>query len=445
MKKVKQPGFVSRINLATNEIRTVGRYCLNDMSQLVHLNLSFNKIHILESQCFTGPSELRFLDLAWNHLSYLKNNVFQHSGRIHLLNLTHNKLFTVSKKAFLMSSIDIIFTDSYKVCCIIHNSKTPCKAQPKWPMSCSRLLSDTFAGIMIWTISVIGSFLNASSLIYNGLTLRKPDIKQTKQNYAKVIILLAIGDLLLCVSLLVIASVDAYYSIDYLEGEHHWRANIMCFFVSGMGMVSNLISVFAIHMLAVLRYLLVKSPFFASTMEDKFIHLPIIIAVLLISFLSCSLMLIYGFSIESRQMPTGLCLLLGNIDKSVIPLLVSIIILISQSASVFSIPIIYLCLHIEKNKSREAVANTNTSGKMDEKVTRSLFVSQTNILGWAPSSVLLILTLIWHEYPYRIFIYMTILIFPINTIINPFIFTSSKTFKNKCSGSLRVTQQVQKT
>ena len=90
-----------------------------------------------------------------------------------------------------MSSIDIIVTDRYKGCCIIRSRKTTCKARPKWQMPCSRLLSDTIAGIMIWTISLIGSFLNVFSLFYTGITLRKTDTKQTKQNYAKVIILLA--------------------------------------------------------------------------------------------------------------------------------------------------------------------------------------------------------------------------------------------------------------
>ncbi len=46
LKKVKHAGFVSRINLAmnSNEIKTIGRHCLDDMLQLVNLNLSFKDV-----------------------------------------------------------------------------------------------------------------------------------------------------------------------------------------------------------------------------------------------------------------------------------------------------------------------------------------------------------------------------------------------------------------
>ncbi len=423
------PEYIFEINIARNKIKLIKRHCLVKMSALVHLNLSHNEINSLESQSFAGSSKIRFLDLAWNHVVHLSKNVFQRSGGIQTINLTHNSIFGLSVHTFYMSSIYMIITDNYKICCI---TLSICTAKPEWPMTCTRLLAGTAARVMIWMISLFGLLLNSCSLLTNAHSLRKQNRKNTKENYTKVTTSLAISDLLLCFSIVTVASADEYIANNYVEKEFYWRQNVICFMMSGLNITANLVSVFTIHMLAILRYILVKYPFAAATMESRLISFSIICAFLVCSTLSCGLMLIYGLTAEKRQMPTGLCLLLGNVDTSAIPLLVTIIMISTHAISVVSIPAIYFCLHVEKAKSKTAIGNLVSPEEKTDKVTRSLSVSLTPLLGWLPSSVLLMLTLFWKEYPYKLFTWATILVFPVNPILNPFVFSSSKAFKNVC-------------
>ena len=76
----------------------------------------------------------------------------------------------------------------------------------------------------------------------------------------------------------------------------------------------------------------------------------------------------------------------------------------------------------------------------DEDIQKSLFASLRNLLCWIPSSIVLVMTQLWDEYSYKLLIWLTAVIMPLNSIINPFVFV----FSSKISASFS-TNSPQKT
>ena len=117
--------------------------------------------------------------------------------------------------------------------------------------------------------------------------------------------------------------------------------------------------------------------------------------------------------------------MLGNIEKSLIPIFVTILTLSSQAIPSLSIPTLYFCLYKEIKRSKMAIENYPTSVTQD-KFPKSLLASMMSLLGWVPSSFLITLTLIWHHYPFKILIWTIVIFQPINMIINPIVFSILK-------------------
>ncbi len=65
----------------------------------------------------------------------------------------------------------------------------------------------------------------------------------------------------------------------------------------------------------------------------------------------------------------------------------------------------------------------------DGDLTKSILITFTNIFSWAPSAILLSLTLVWPEYPFSLLIWTTLILIPLNDIIDPSVFVFFKLLK----------------
>ncbi len=145
--------------------------------------------------------------------------------------------------------------------------------------------------------------------------------------------------------------------------------------------------------------------------------------------------------ITRRTIPTGLCLLIGDIDASLIPRLVTFSTLFTQLGLIASIyiPALYLCIyHSMKGQSVTMQTFSHSSAMTERKgkgLNRMLISSLTNLFAWIPSSTVIIVTLTWPKYPYIILIWTTAIILPLNTIINQFVFMIRGRKTNETNGN----------
>ncbi len=420
------------LDISGNSVDILHRNCLKCMDNIRAFNVSKNILRLIESYTFNSSGRIQQLDLSQNNLRSLLTHSF--SGLVNLisLNLSKNGIVSVSMFSFLKTNIGLIITENFQVCCFKPSLHTSCPVEPLWPHSCGRLLADRVVKVFILLVSSLGIGLNlfASVIIFKKRLIGG-------KSYDNFIICLSLSDIMCCTSLLIIVTADKIFSTQYLEYEYHWRTNIFCYISCILSIFGNLLSVFAISFLTVTRYLVVRIPVEVKIHDSKLSRI-CSLSIVLIFIFSISMPLLYFQSAENQQLPTGLCLLLGHGDKSIIAHATTILIILSQSISCVTIPILYYsiihALHQQIHLFEEPKVSHLTKGN----IMPSVFVALTNLVCWIPSSILLCMTLLWKEYPYVLLIWTTMVIVPLNCIINPFVFVYFNILKHSPWSKFRI-------
>ncbi len=222
----------------------------------------------------------------------------------------------------------------------------------------------------------------------------------------------------------------------YLQFEWKWRKSPMCIISAALSIGSNLISVFSIHLITVIRYYVIKYPLRAKSLDTSGIRKCILLINICLILTALGLVVCHHIMSQSGLMPNGLCLFLGGMDKSVIPIIVTILTILSQGIPILLIPIFYILLLTEL--ARQQVKTKEMSyqhHKQDGTTNSAMIVALSNLVCWIPSSVLLTLTLTWEEYPLKMFLWTTSIVLPMNALINPVIFVHYKVLKTLfCKG-----------
>ncbi len=413
--------MLSTFSLSFNNITVLSRNCFRQMP-LRFLNLSFNAISYVMKYSFQDMEQLLIVDFSFNRITHLFPHTFSEKVSMKLLDLRGNFITDVFPYFFNVFKISTILTDSFKVCCISVRFDTICNAKATWPNSCGNLLHDITSKFMIWIVATLGLLLNFTAILVMKIKTRQ------ENNYRAMIRSLALGDISLCLYLLSIAMSDGIFHGRYMENETKWRKSLACYSSCLLFIFSNLMSVFSIHLLTVSRYFIVKNPLNSRYLQGRFIFRLRVFGLILTIFTSFCLVLFQKLFSTNGSMPTGLCLLIGNIDKSVIPSLVTWTFIFSEGIPIISIPLINGLLIYEKIKWDRHVNVMSYSKKNASKsvIIRLILASTSNLICWIASTVLLILTIVWERYPFSVLVWTTIIAMPLNTLINPFLFAFSK-------------------
>ncbi len=249
---------------------------------------------------------------------------------------------------------------------------------------------------------------------------------QSGDSYNSVIVCLSISDILCCTSLLTIVIANEVFAYEYLQYEYAWRASFLCYTSSFLSTIANYLSLFTINLLTLSRYFVIKNPLKSRFNESHFLTGICIVASMIISFLSLSVIVSHFYITKSHQLPTGLCLLLGHIRNSLLPYIFTLCTITCQILSCLAIPIIYLLILNEIYQLKVDLGEINSTAGRPQNVTKSILVAFSNLASWVPSSVLLCMTLVWDKYPYSLLIWTTMVIIPSNTVINPYVFVFFK-------------------
>ncbi len=391
---------------------------------------------------FYHTNNLNVLDISYNKITHLISSIFLGIVTLNMINLKDNPIIYVSANFYEKVEVRRIDTDSYKVCCTKPRYDVTCDAKPDWPNSCGNLINDVMSNIMIWCVGILG-------LIFNSIVLLP---KQTKgkenKNYKIIICNVAASDLFFCQYLISLAVASAAFYGRYVEIEATWRGSWICVTACSLFVSANFLSVFFMHLLAVSTYSVVRSPLHSYYLQKNFIIWHQILGFAIIVPMSLGLIVLYWFLSKDGLMPTGLCLLVGNIDKSLIPTILTWLNILCQGVPIITIPIINGLLIVEKTKADKgamAIIALGQQRAMHGMTARFFIASSTNLLGWIASTTLLLQTLFWHEYPYHVLVLTVIIALPLNSLLNPFVLVFStdlvKWFKKFSLGRIEGTCQ----
>ncbi|XP_063960656.1 G-protein coupled receptor GRL101-like isoform X2 [Lytechinus pictus] len=451
-----QPGvFSGLVNLRAlalfnNEIRGIDKGVFDDLEELQFLYLQSNNISDIQIGAFSDLGNLRILNLASNSISLLKRGVFTGLRSLQYLFFLGTELGAVDPNALTgLKSLEKMSTSDNRLCCLLAENTTCARTSPTSPLdTCSGLYPNLALRIAGW---VMGLFAIAGNGAVLFIRLRdRNKVPNKVQN--TMIISLAVADILMGIYMIIITSADLKFGNEFYLRAPQWRESHVCRVAGFLGFLSSEASVLTLTLITIDRFMSIMFPF---KPELKIRHKGSMILVAAIwSFtvlLSFGLVIVtsyrpdvYGLSDVCLGLPlhveakdTGVLEIIGEFffeyrvdyrideSRSRPPWLFSIIIFIGFNLVSFTfILICYIMIFVKSTRASKNVRNSKSMNQETKLAVRMAMIVATDLACWMPVIIMGILSQTGAvTLDPSLYAWTVILIVPINSSINPFLYT----------------------
>ncbi len=402
------------VDLSLNQIH-LKKDCFRSISSVLSLNLSFNSISFIPRQTFLSLQQIIHLDLSFNLIRILRSKTFVNQHNLKRINLLQSFKIKLEMDVFEELDLEIVFTDTFHISCFVKNSTS----KIIWPFTCGHLLGITALRICLWilSISIIVSNVISIRISYNQIKSSTSSQLQKGTTYKMCIILLNMGDCFIGVQLVTLASADLYYGEKYIIYDTIWRSSAICHIISLSSLFANLLSLYILAFIAVSRLMLVIFPMSEAVKRQKTLFLVIGAGLFgICTFLVTVIFTMAQSNDEGVIQPLPLCLMYGVSGTYTF---ISVVYGTAQLTSTFFILIIYIILVFALSKARKKRGEMISATNSHVCLSRLVIVNLSNFFCWIPSAVLLFVSLGVDRYPISLLFWVTMVLTPINSVINP--------------------------
>ena len=169
--------------------------------------------------------------------------------------LRGNSLDLVRMKSFSSLQSLALLVDEYATCCFMKKDLQclPSVARPS-SMTCKRMLPNLFLRITMWIVGI-------AAVMFNLFVIGRRFMSKMGNKIQNTLVLnLAVSDLFMGVSMLILSSADFYYADYFPNFSLRWINGSLCKSVAVLSTLSSEASVFLITFIGMDRYLGVKYP-----------------------------------------------------------------------------------------------------------------------------------------------------------------------------------------
>ena len=403
------------LDLGYNSIKEIQKKCFSESKFLIIIAINDNKILHLHPYSLYDLRNLSFLNLSNNPLINLPTNSFMNLHNLKVVLFKNIQFEHIEDQPFTSSDVRIIVTDDYRVSCISPKGSFS-SSYPPWYLSCSDILPGTSLKNIYITVSVFIIFFNIVS------TVLQISIFKENKAFSLTVIAINFNDCLCGLYLCIIWVSDLIFHGTYLIKENMWKSHPLCFIAFFLILYFSLLGLFLLLFLSVSRLMVVLYP-----VDTKFK-----LSTAVIHYLGC----IYAFTfiiilifmvifIEKESLiPTSLCQpFVDPTGKFLLIKIISWFVALSQSSASVAMVTMYIVLVKTVKESTEALGSLKNLNKINTTLIGQLIVtSLSNILCWFPTNVVYLSAMFLRTYPIHLVIWTTVIILPLNSIINPIIF-----------------------
>ena len=244
------------LGLGNNRLTKLHRSHFQNMINLEILHLNNNQLEALDLYLFCNTVNLLVLDLAENKLTNIPN--LSNLKYLNHINLQNNSLIMIAKNSFVnLSKHTEIVVSQPEICECYVSGEINCSAlNVRSPyLTCDRLLSDRTLVVIMWLIG-----LNA--LCGNMFVLMWRKKKKDKSKIQTLLLSnLAMSDFLMGIYMLLIASADIYFGENFPMQAESWRKGTTCRIAGTISIVSSEASVFFVTLISIDRFINIRFPF----------------------------------------------------------------------------------------------------------------------------------------------------------------------------------------
>ena len=403
-----------RSNLITKIVH-VKIFCLTNLNQL---SLMGNQITTVKSLVFRNLLSLIMLNLGQNQIRKLYTCAFCGLDNLAFLDLTGNKILQVDKSILNNLIVSVILTNAFHICCLDESLHSVCTAKPTLPSSCKAMLST-------WGLKQIVWFICICIIVFNLASIFKVILSQEKSNticeYKLFVTLINLCDFLTGSYLFSIIIKDTISGNNYTETDLLWRSSILCHLIGVVFLLSVILSALYLLSISISRYKAVKNPFKKSF--NKFdvilfsIYIPLVFIVLI------SIVMYVRHQIEGvKYLSSPLCTFLGNTNDSMVQKIVTAITSTFLLLVFIVIVFIYSKLLFILKQAEEILRDSKQKQRQSQLTNYLILVGTINALCWIPSSMFYLVSIFIEKFPVFWLYWITLIVLPLNSMINPFIF-----------------------
>ena len=241
--------------LNDNFLTSLYKDTFQDLWSLTSLSLANNRLAYIEPELFNETTELVFLELSNNRLHRIPN--INNLPQLHQLFLEGNSFQSANDSVLAsLSRSAVLIVSQVEICECYTPTAVDCSAtKPRSPyLTCDRLLSDRVLVVFMW---IIGLSASAGNLFV--LTWRKKHSAKNKVQ-SRLLHNLALSDLQMGLYMIIIGSADIYFGDNFPLQSESWRTGSLCRFAGALCITSSEASVIFVTLISIDRFICIKYP-----------------------------------------------------------------------------------------------------------------------------------------------------------------------------------------
>lgn len=324
--------------------------------------------------------------------------------------------------------------DHFTHCCYAVRTipQLQCDAPADGFSSCDDLMKNKTLQIFIW---ILGILAFAGNLI---VVLWRCFLKEDNRVHSFLLTNLAISDFLMGIYLLIIAIKDTQWQGVYFKHDLSWRTGKLCQFAGVLSMVSSEVSVAMLTIITADRLICIVFSFrFRRLSFKRACFLCTVVWLLGIMISTVPLMGIDYFNDTKKGVGfygrSAVCLPLQLSSDRPAGWEYSVSFFIAFNFVAFMFMLVsYIAMFVKAKKIGGAVRSTNVRNET-AMATKMMFIILTDFFCWIPVIIIGVLSLTGRLYDPKQLVYVWIAVFvlPVNSSINPLLYTFSTTASRK--------------
>ena len=253
------------MNLKDNFLNDIDENTLAELVNLKSLDLSNNKLTNVRHAVLQGLDQIKVVNVSNNSIQMIDPGVFKGPSSLHTVDLRKNKMLHTTADSFNGSQNLSILVDTFATCCFVHKNEPKCISQEPQPeyLTCKRMLQNVFLRISVFVLGLSAIVCNVFA-IYARISNR-----QTNKVQTLLITQLSLSDLIMGISMLLLAFGDVYYAEYFPYYSHAWRNGFVCKLTGALSMLSSEGSVCFVALISIDRFMGVKYPFSGRRLGTK--------------------------------------------------------------------------------------------------------------------------------------------------------------------------------
>ena len=387
-----------------------------DLSNIALPELNVTTLTIFPSLVFlnlSGCGIQRVLDDGFHDLKYLRN-----------LDVRGSPMGAFPRHIFQgLRRLTELWADNYKLCC---PATLPsgfylmnCHAPSDEVSSCDALLRSNFYRVFLSLFAALALLGNLGSFVYRVFV----NTVASNLGFGAFVTHLCVSDFLMGVYLAVIGVADRLYLGTYLWKDMTWKRSVACRTAGFLSLVSSEVSAFLICLITLDRFLVLRFPFSNLHFRKKSAHVACAIAWL-VGIVIAGIPLLPATDHWHFYSQNGICIPLPITRKdfaghdysfSVIVILNFVLFLLIAAGQAF----IYWSI-----RTNTLTAGDSTKKSNDLTIARRLVtIAVSDFLCWFPIGLLGLLASNGVPVPGEVNVVIAIIVLPVNSAINPFLYT----------------------